>query len=156
MRLNRRYFETGGRLVQRFVAGFVIALLAVVPPVVWFFCTRTRRRRARNSGCVGQLEELSKLTGELAHEIKNPLSTIKVNLELVTEELKGPGKNDQTAARASGRLPLFKRKRTDSSRFLMAFCDTSADLSFSSPASISMSCSVIWLIFIRRRLTVTP
>ena len=29
-----------------------------------------------------ELEELSKLTGHLAHEIKNPLSTIKVNLKL--------------------------------------------------------------------------
>jgi len=35
----------------------------------------------------GQLEELSRLTGELAHEIKNPLSTIKVNLKLIGEEL---------------------------------------------------------------------
>ena len=33
-----------------------------------------------------QLEELSKLTGGLAHEIKNPLSTIKVNLKLITED----------------------------------------------------------------------
>ena len=34
-----------------------------------------------------QLEELGKLTGQLAHEIKNPLSTIKINLKLVSEEL---------------------------------------------------------------------
>lgn len=34
-----------------------------------------------------RLEELSRLTGELAHEIKNPLSTIKVNLKLIAEEL---------------------------------------------------------------------
>jgi two-component system sensor histidine kinase HydH len=34
-----------------------------------------------------QLEALSKLTGQLAHEIKNPLSTIKVNLKLISEEL---------------------------------------------------------------------
>ena len=34
-----------------------------------------------------QYEELGKVMGELAHEIKNPLSTIKVNLKLVHEEL---------------------------------------------------------------------
>lgn len=59
-----------------------------------------------------QLEELSKLTGELAHEIKNPLSTIKVNLELAMEELKGPSKNDQTAARALKKITVVQ-KETD-------------------------------------------
>ncbi len=59
-----------------------------------------------------QFEELSKLTGELAHEIKNPLSTIKVNLELATEELKGPSKNDQTAARALKKITVVQ-KETD-------------------------------------------
>jgi len=34
-----------------------------------------------------QAEQLAKLTGELAHEIKNPLSTIKVNLKLIAEQL---------------------------------------------------------------------
>jgi signal transduction histidine kinase len=39
------------------------------------------------TSCSQQLEELSRLTGELAHEIRNPLSTIKVNLKLVREQL---------------------------------------------------------------------
>lgn len=34
-----------------------------------------------------RLEELGRLTGGLAHEMKNPLSTIKVNLKLIAEEL---------------------------------------------------------------------
>lgn len=59
-----------------------------------------------------QLEELSKLTGELAHEIKNPLSTIKVNLELAIEDLKEPGKSGQMAARALKKITVVK-KETD-------------------------------------------
>ena len=42
----------------------------------------------------GEIEQLGKLTGELAHEIKNPLSTIKVNLQLIREELQQPGRNE--------------------------------------------------------------
>jgi signal transduction histidine kinase len=41
-----------------------------------------------------QLELLSKLTGQLAHEIKNPLSTIKVNLKLISEELSDINSNE--------------------------------------------------------------
>lgn len=53
------------------------------------------------NGHFEQLEELSKLTGELAHEIKNPLSTIKINLKLTAEELENAGtdlKKDVTRA----------------------------------------------------------
>ncbi len=98
--------------MQHFVAGFVIALLAAVPLVVWFFRRKARQRGARNNEDVGQLEELGKLTGELAHEIKNPLSTIKVNLKLAAEELERPGKNDPTATRALRKIAVIQ-KETD-------------------------------------------
>lgn len=42
-----------------------------------------------------QFEELAKLTGGLAHEIKNPLSTIKINLKLITEDAQAPETNPQ-------------------------------------------------------------
>jgi len=41
------------------------------------------------------LVELGALTGGLAHEIKNPLSTIKVNLRLLTEDLDAPSASEQ-------------------------------------------------------------
>jgi len=71
--------------VQQFICGFVLALLAVVPVVVLFLHKKLSYTQKNKNGHL--LEELSKLTGELAHEIKNPLSTIKINLKLVSEEL---------------------------------------------------------------------
>jgi signal transduction histidine kinase len=64
-----------------------------------------------------QLEELSKLTGELAHEIKNPLSTIKINLKLTAEELEGSNKidserDDQRLKRALRKIAVIQ-KETD-------------------------------------------
>src|SRR6187401_319350 len=41
-------------------------------------------RRARRAE---QLAELGTLTGGLAHEIKNPLSTVQLNLQLLQEDL---------------------------------------------------------------------
>ncbi len=67
-----------------------------------------------------ELEELSKLTGALAHEIKNPLSTIKINLKLIKEELAssvewskiGPDENDRRFARALRKIAVIQ-KETD-------------------------------------------
>ena len=71
---------------MQFVLGFVVALVVVLP-VVYAGQRRRRRRLHRRSETQGrQIEELSKLTGGLAHEIKNPLSTIKINLKLIRED----------------------------------------------------------------------
>ena len=68
------------------------------------------------------IEELGRLTGELAHEIKNPLSSIKINLKLAREELEaaksaqsgqaGAGHNGQEFTRALRKIAVIE-KETD-------------------------------------------
>jgi signal transduction histidine kinase len=111
--------------VQQFVAGFILALLAVVPLVVLFRYRNARTKiwagadklytqdKIQKSGNIEPLEELSRLTGELAHEIKNPLSTIEVNLKLVSEDLEAlntVGTADTGSEKSSRRLPDALRK----------------------------------------------
>ena len=60
-----------------------------------------RRLSARSRGR-GHLVELGQLAGGLAHEIKNPLSTINVNLKLLSEDLRRH--DDQTHRRWMRRL----------------------------------------------------
>jgi len=52
------------------------------------------------------LEELGRLTGALAHEIKNPLSSIKINLKLIREDLESAksAEANQTGQERSGRM----------------------------------------------------
>lgn len=75
-----------------FVAGFVIAVfLAALMSLLllrhrgWIL-PRKRDPKRQITRLGTQIEELSRLAGGLAHEIKNPLSTIKVNLKLIGEE----------------------------------------------------------------------
>ena len=50
------------------------------------------------------LQQLSKLTGGLAHEIRNPLSTLKVNLQLLAEDWQEPDQQDDLPRRSVNRL----------------------------------------------------
>ncbi len=75
----------------------------------------------------GQLEQLAKLTGELAHEIKNPLSTIKVNLKLIAEELSSVdsdgagGESDQRLVRAQRKLSVIQQEADRLEKILDGF-----------------------------------
>jgi signal transduction histidine kinase len=75
-----------------------------------------RRRRtpaahdASNSSSSEQLEELGRLTGELAHEIKNPLSTLKVNLKLVYEQLTESPSPDRLIQRAIRKIAVIQEE----------------------------------------------
>ena len=65
--------------------GCAVTLLASAAGMVWM-----RRRIAtlqRRAVQAERLAELGSLTGGLAHEIKNPLSTVQLNLQLLQEDL---------------------------------------------------------------------
>lgn len=105
--------------MQYLIAGFIIAILL---GVVIFLCKKKSCIDADKNERLKELENLSKLIGELAHEIKNPLSTIKVNLKLIAEELSraesaengktGSEKNGQNFVRALRKIAVVE-KETD-------------------------------------------
>lgn len=69
--------------------GMALGVLLAIP-AAWGWSRRTERRvrqletRAR---AAERLAELGTMTGGLAHEIKNPLSTIGLNVQLIQEDL---------------------------------------------------------------------
>jgi signal transduction histidine kinase len=118
--------------VWQFVAGCVVALLVAALLLRKKARTKNRPHRdtvlardktpANKDSHLKQLENLSKLIGELTHEIKNPLSTIKINLKLVSEGLKdlssaefatsSAHKDDQRFTRALRKITVIQ-KETD-------------------------------------------
>jgi len=72
-----------------FILGLAAGAIAVL-------LTRASARRARDSERRARqaehLAEVGTLTGGLAHEIRNPLSTLNLNLQLLREDLARPGR----------------------------------------------------------------
>ena len=67
---------------------------------------RRLRRESERIARVNQLAEMGKLAAGLAHELKNPLSTLKLNLQLLEEDLAAiPG-----AERSKTRLVTLKKE----------------------------------------------
>ncbi len=76
----------------------------------WLFCRTSNRRmrqlqeRSRQSA---RLAYLGSLAGGLAHEIKNPLSTLNINLQLLEEDLE---RGDANSVRIRTRLEGLRRE----------------------------------------------
>ena len=73
--------------------GLVIGL-ALAVPVALAWCKRAEERARASERRAREAEHLAyvgTLTGGLAHEIRNPLSTLTLNLELLREDLERPG-----------------------------------------------------------------
>jgi len=95
--------------VWQFLVGLVVAA-GVGAVSVWLYCRAADRRmqhlrdRSRQNA---RLAYLGSLAGGLAHEIKNPLSTININLELLEEDLE---KNQGNPTRIRTRLEGLRRE----------------------------------------------
>lgn len=68
---------------------------------------RAAERRARSAE---RLAELGSMTGGLAHEIKNPLSTIGLNAQLLAEGVQDLGVPEETKGRLARRVDSLKRE----------------------------------------------
>jgi len=108
--------------VKSFVGGVILTLVIVAPILVLLLRRIHRRRRADDTQRSDIDRELARLTGELAHEIKNPLSTIKVSLKLTKEALEdidptesGPAASDRRSHALSSALRKITviQKETD-------------------------------------------
>jgi signal transduction histidine kinase len=82
-----------------------VAIAAVLVTAAYRRVDRLRRR-ARQAE---RLAELGTLTGGLAHEIKNPLSTIQLNLQLLREDLP-ESEHDLAYARIVSRLTTVQKE----------------------------------------------
>jgi len=69
------------------ISGICLASLVIVPVAMVLFRRKARQVQQEQIRRTDVEEELTRLTGELAHEIRNPLSTIKVSLKLTEEAL---------------------------------------------------------------------
>ena len=95
------------------VAGFGAGLLVAAAAGWW--ATRVLTRRARQAEgrarAAEHLAEIGSMTGGLAHEIKNPLSTIAMNTQLLAEAIdEVEGVDSQEAGRLVRRAGTLKRE----------------------------------------------
>ncbi len=87
-RVNQRVGRLQRELLTQTVAAAVLTLatLLVAFVLVWLLVQRTRRLEAKQHDAE-ELAALGTLAANLAHEIRNPLNSINLNLELLDEDL---------------------------------------------------------------------
>src|SRR5437667_6484479 len=87
------------------LAGWITAL--AVSAVVALYAQRRMLRLQERAKQAERLAELGTLTGGLAHEIKNPLSTVGLNLQLLREDLDA---NNPAYSRIISRLSTVQQE----------------------------------------------
>src|SRR5215213_1351142 len=93
----------------QFASGLAVGALGglLLTVLVSYVAYRRYERLQRRARHAERLAELGTLTGGLAHEIKNPLSTIQLNLQLLREDL---DPDDPAHARVLRRLETVQKE----------------------------------------------
>jgi len=89
-----------------FLAGLIIGLSGGCL-VLYFVLSNSKRHNRADEEKSRQIEQLGRLTGSLAHEIKNPLSTIKVTLKLVSEDIDRVQDSESVRGRVKRKLSVI-------------------------------------------------
>ncbi len=98
--------------MELFFTGIAVGILLALP-LVFYTSRRTARRvlkLEKKAQSAERLAEQVMLTGGLAHEIKNPLSTIGLNLQLVGEMITDLNLDPAVARRLSTRIESLSRE----------------------------------------------
>ncbi len=95
-----------------FTLGLALGLLiaAFVARAVYLRNLRAVRHAERRARSAERLAEIGSMTGGLAHEIKNPLSTIGLNAQLLSEDIEDSSLDDQHKRRLTTRIGALKRE----------------------------------------------
>jgi len=97
--LEERVGRLRAELLERtlFVAVLTLLTLMAAFGLIWFLIQKNLRLEARHVE-ERELAALGTLAANLAHEIRNPLNSINLNLEMVEEDLGASDRNDAVGA----------------------------------------------------------
>jgi len=99
-------------VVTGVLGGFAVGAIATA--IVWRWVVRRSLGRAqaaeRRARAAERLAEVGAMTGGLAHEIKNPLSTIGLNAQLLQESIEELAINPDERGRLARRLGTLRRE----------------------------------------------
>jgi signal transduction histidine kinase len=131
--LAKRVEKLRGELYARTAAAAVISLLGIAAASAAVAILYRRTRRAEEARVEAErLAELGEVAAGLAHEIRNPLNAMSLNLELLEEQLgKAPSGRSIAAASAA---ELAEAARLETSRLSRLLTDF---LAYARPSPIS-------------------
>src|SRR4029453_9581653 len=94
------------------LAAFAAGILLTAAAARWLIARHLRRLRTaeRRARAAERLAELGSMTGGLAHEIKNPLSTIGLNAQLLGEAVEEAVTDEEQKGRLRRRIGTLGRE----------------------------------------------